>query len=44
MTNLCGFKFRLPTISKATAPTASDIGENTFNSNITLGGNTTSKY
>lgn len=28
MTNLCGFKFRLPTISKATAPTASDIGEN----------------
>ena len=28
MTNLCGFKFRLPTIAKATAPTVSDIGEN----------------
>jgi len=28
MTNLCGFKFRLPTITSATAPTTSDIGEN----------------
>lgn len=28
MTNLCGFKFRLPTISGATAPTVSNIGEN----------------